>query len=357
MSEEIAILPPFKEKFSPKNFGSVSLYIKDINQISKFKNKIRVYVNISSKTFNGFKSVNVPKNVNHLLFGKNTGHTKSFLKVIKNKAPKIVEIHNRPKSALEISKSLAETKIFLFYHNDPLSFKEYSSVKKRLQILDNCHLIIFVSDFLRKRFLEGLPKNKFSKSKLIIMYNGIKPIKQVPFKNKKLNIVYVGELEKKKGFDIFLQSVTQIVDQFPNWKAHIFGKINYKFENSLNKHDRVTFHNFKNNNYVQDFLKKSSISVIPSVWNEPFGRTLIESINSGTATISSNKGGLREINKYFKTIILNKIDKKTIYIALKKLIMSNDERSFYSNNNVSGTPFTLNKITSNLDKHRSSILS
>ena len=189
------------------------------------------------------------------------------------------------------------------------------------------------------------------------MYNGIKPIKQVPFKNKKLNIVYVGELEKKIWFDIFLQWVTHFVDQFPNWKAHIFGKINYKFENSLNKHDRVTFHNFKNNNYVQDFLKKSSISVIPSVWNEPFGRTLIESINSGTATISSNKGGLREINKYFKTIILNKIDKKTIYIALKKLIMSNDERSYYSNNNVSRTPFTLNKITSNLDKHRSSILS
>ena len=40
MSEEIAILPPFKEKFSPKNFGSVSLYIKDTNEKSKFKSKI-----------------------------------------------------------------------------------------------------------------------------------------------------------------------------------------------------------------------------------------------------------------------------------------------------------------------------
>ena len=39
MSEEIAILPPFKEKFSQQNFGSVSLYIKDINQKSKFKKK------------------------------------------------------------------------------------------------------------------------------------------------------------------------------------------------------------------------------------------------------------------------------------------------------------------------------
>ena len=56
ISKEIAILPPFKEKFSPDDFGYVSLYVKDINENSKFKNKIKVYVNITSKTFKGFKS-------------------------------------------------------------------------------------------------------------------------------------------------------------------------------------------------------------------------------------------------------------------------------------------------------------
>ena len=355
MSEEIAILPPFKEKFSPKNFGSVSLYIKDINERSKFKSKIKIYVNINSKTFKGFKSVNVPKTFNHILFGKNMGHTKSFLKIIKKKVPKIIEIHNRPKSALEISKSSVGSKIFLYYHNDPFSFKYYSSIKKRTQILEKCHTIFFVSNFLKKRFLEGIPYDKSFKSKLNIIYNGVNPIKQTNFEKKKLNIVYVGELEKKKGFDIFFQSANKIVDQFPDWNVHIFGKLNNKYKNLINKHDRIIFHNFKNHNLVQEFLKESSISVIPSVWDEPFGRTLIESINAGTASISSNRGGLKEINKYFKTLILNKIDKKTIYIALKKLIMSHDERSLYSNNNVSNTPFTLNKITSTLDKHRSKL--
>ncbi len=355
MSEEIAILPPFKEKFSPKNFGSVSLYIKDINERSKFKSKIKIYVNINSKTFKGFKTVNVPKTFNHILFGKNMGHTKSFLKIIKKKTPKIIEIHNRPKSALEISKSSVGSKIFLYYHNDPFSFKYYSSIKKRTQILEKCHTIFFVSNFLKKRFLEGIPYDKSFKSKLNIIYNGVKPIKQTNFEKKKLNIVYIGELEKKKGFDIFFQSANKIVDQFPDWNVHIFGKLNNKYKNLINKHDRIIFHNFKNHNLVQEFLKESSISVIPSVWDEPFGRTLIESINAGTASISSNRGGLKEINKYFKTLILNKIDKKTIYIALKKLIMSHDERSQYSNNNVSNTPFTLNKITSTLDKHRSKL--
>ena len=357
ISEEIAILPPYKEKFSPENFGSVSLYIKDTNENSKFKNKIKIYINITSKTFKGFKSVNVPKTFHHILFGKNMGHTKSFLKIIKKKAPKIIEIHNRPKSALEISKFSPGSKLFLYYHNDPLSFKDTSSLKKRLQILENCHSIFFVSNFLKKRFLEGIPNNKLLRSKLNIIYNGVNPIKQISFEKKKLNIVYVGELEKKKGFDIFFHSANKIIDQFPNWKVHIFGKLNTNYKYLSNKHNRIIFHNFKKNNYVKEFLKKSSISVIPSVWNEPFGRTLIESINSGTATISSNKGGLKEINKFFKTLILNKIDKKTIYIALKKLIMSNDERSYYSNNNVSNTPFTLNKITSTLDNHRSKILS
>ena len=135
ISEEIAILPPYKEKFSPENFGSVSLYIKDTNENSKFKNKIKIYVNITSKTFKGFKSVNVPKTFHHIFFGKNIGHTKSFLKIIKEKAPKIIEIHNRPKSALEISKFSLGSKLFLYYHNDPLSFKDTSSLKKDFKLL------------------------------------------------------------------------------------------------------------------------------------------------------------------------------------------------------------------------------
>ena len=40
ISKEIAILPPFKEKFSPDDFGSVSLYIKDM-RIQNLKIKLK----------------------------------------------------------------------------------------------------------------------------------------------------------------------------------------------------------------------------------------------------------------------------------------------------------------------------
>ena len=39
LSNQIAILLPQKEGFSEKSFGSVSLFVKDINKKSKFKKK------------------------------------------------------------------------------------------------------------------------------------------------------------------------------------------------------------------------------------------------------------------------------------------------------------------------------
>ena len=88
---------------------------------------------------------------------------------------------------------------------------------------------------------------------------------------------------------------------------------------------------------------------MPSVWNEPFGRVLLESINAGVATITSINGGLKEIANHFKVIKIENIDKKTIYNALKKLIMSKNEITYYSNNKVSSSPFTLKKISNKLD--------
>ena len=45
---------------------------------------------------------------------------------------------------------------------------------------------------------------------------------------------------------------------------------------------------------ILNFYKKSSISVACSRWQEPFGRTAMESAAYGCATITSDRGGLTE---------------------------------------------------------------
>ena len=63
------------------------------------------------------------------------------------------------------------------------------------------------------------------------------------------------------------------------------------------KHKNLNVIGFKNNDYILNFLKKVSISVVCSRWNEPFGRTSLEAASRGSAVIISNRGGLPETAK------------------------------------------------------------
>ena len=352
LSDEISILLPFKEGFSNKNFGSVSLYVKQINENSKFLKNIKIYSHSRYQTFDKFYVEHLPKSISHLFFGKNFGHTKSFIKSLNSKKkPKIIEVHNRPKSIFQISHFLPNSKKFLFYHNDPLSFGEYSTIKSRKELINICDKICFVSKFLKERFLKELSKSHINNSKLQVIYNGVEPRKFNSRLSKKQNIVFIGELSQNKGFNFFLEAVEEICNEFKDWTADIYGK-SKTFNHSYIKNPKIHYHGFLSNDELIKQLEKSSICVVPSVWNEPFGRVLLESINAGAATITSVNGGLKEIADHFKVIKIENIDKKTIYNALKKLIMSKNEIIYYSNNNVSTSPFTLKKISNKLDSLR-----
>ena len=71
-------------------------------------------------------------------------------------------------------------------------------------------------------------------------------------------------------------------------------------------------------------LKKVSISVVPSRWDEPFGRSSLEASSRGCALIISNKGGLTETTK--DALILKNVDEINIYKEIKKLIVNNNLR-------------------------------
>ena len=101
------------------------------------------------------------------------------------------------------------------------------------------------------------------------------------------NIVFVGKLNVSKGYDIYKEAIIKILDEFKNWKAFSIGDesrsrpiINHK------RHIELGFLRHKN---VLKFLDKSEIAVVPSRWEEPFGRTALESSSRACATIISNR--------------------------------------------------------------------
>ena len=63
---------------------------------------------------------------------------------------------------------------------------------------------------------------------------------------------------------------------------------------------------FKKHNEVLSNFEKTSIAVVCSRWNEPFGRTSLEASSMGCATIITNRGGLIETTNH--PVVLKKIN-------------------------------------------------
>ena len=114
--------------------------------------------------------------------------------------------------------------------------------------------------------------------------------------NSKKNIItFIGKLNSAKGYDIFGEAILKVLNEFPNWKCVVVG--DDPREKHIFNHKNLKLYSFKDNSFVLNLLKKASISVACSRWDEPFGRTSLEACSMGCATIITNKGGLIETTK------------------------------------------------------------
>ena len=89
-------------------------------------------------------------------------------------------------------------------------------------------------------------------------------------------------------------------------------------------HKRLYKLGFKEHKEVINIYKKTSIAVVCSRWEEPFGRTSLEAAANGCAVIISNKGGLPET--ITNGIILKNLTVNEIYKNIKDLIFNHKKR-------------------------------
>ena len=312
MKKKIAIVLPYKEIFSKNYAGAASIWVKDYNDLSKLSEETLIYGNLNKKLkpiTKNFKNINLKPSV----FSKNKIYINSFYKDYLKNNFDIIEIHNRPEYLNFLINKKISSKIIFFFHNNPKEIRGSKTPSERMQILNNTHKIFFVSKWTMGKFFEDLPfKNK---ANCEILYPSIK--KPTTFnKRKKKQIVFTGKLNSSKGFDLFGQAVIKILDKFPDWKAKIAG--NEPREKYNFKHKNLKVYNWLPHQKILDLYSESSISVVPSRWEEPFGRTSMESAANGCATITSSRGGLPET--FNNNLILKKLTSNQIFFLLKKLI-------------------------------------
>ena len=327
MKKEIAILLPYKESYHEDSAGAASIWVKDYLIKSKLKKSTVVYGNLKNKNkplTNNFKSLDI----NTGILSKNISYTSKLYKENLKQKFKIIEIHNRPESLVYLIKKKVKSKLIFVFHNNPQDLRSSSTVRERVFIAENTDQIYFVSNWVKNKFFEGLPYTH--RNNCEILYPAIDPIKKFP---KKENIIiFSGKLNSSKGYDIFGSAVIKILKKFKNWRAVAIG--NEPREKFYFKHDRFKEIDWIKHKEMLHYYKKSSIAVVPSKWQEPFGRTAMESAAYGCATITSKKGGLPET--FSNPIFIHKVNSFELFekikflINNKKLIKKIQKRNFNS---------------------------
>jgi glycosyltransferase involved in cell wall biosynthesis len=346
---KISILLPYKENYSINYAGAVSLFINDTTKLSKFKKNIRIFGSTDFKSILSKNYTNIELNKSSLLQSQSRIYVNRFIELQKNINADIIEIHNRP-NYLKFIKKL-NTKIVLYFHNDPLEMAGSEKVKDRLNLLEICEKIIFNSYWSKNRFIIGLD-NFYKSSKKLEVINQSTNKPKIDFTKKDKIITFVGKLNSAKGYDLFGGAILKILKKYKDWSAIVAGDEHR--EKLIFKHKNLKVLGFQAHKKILRILEKTSIAVACSRWEEPFGRTSLEASSRGCAVIISDRGGLKET--ITDGIIIKKNSINNIFNAMDNLIKNKKELLNLQKRSYKNFYLT-NKYTSKkIDTYRANLL-
>ncbi|MGN1124808.1 MAG: glycosyltransferase family 4 protein [Candidatus Gastranaerophilaceae bacterium] len=117
----------------------------------------------------------------------------------------------------------------------------------------------------------------------------------------KVRFVYLGTLSEQKG-------IRWLIDSFNDLKAgaavlFIAGKGDLQdyVEQESQKNQSIKYMGFLSEPEVSKLLTESDVLICPSLWEEPFGRVVLDAYKHVMPVISSNMGALPELVKDEKT--------------------------------------------------------
>jgi glycosyltransferase involved in cell wall biosynthesis len=240
----------------------------------------------------------------------------AYFKVVDNVS--IVFIHNNFylfSPFLLLFLNFLNFKVVLTIHNyrlfeeDLLSLNSSFSIKKASRFITKkifflLNLERFISCFVvPSPHFFPLFKNDLSIEKVLV----IPPVvwdRKKNNKRKKKNssrekfIFYAGRISKEKGIVELVQAMNHIPEPLivsgngPLLKCFLKMKSSGKFKN-------VFFTGNLNHNQLRHLLRKAALTVVPSIWNEPFGQIVVQAMEENSTLLLSEKNAFREITKNY----------------------------------------------------------
>ncbi len=149
--------------------------------------------------------------------------------------------------------------------------------------------------------------NKFFPDEYSIVPNGVdtghfrpdvKPLEE--YLDGKLNILFIGRLEKRKGLDYLLDAYQQVKREIPDSRLLVVGpgiRLRKKYEKRVARRgiEDVIFIGYATYGDLPRYYKTADIVCCPATGWESFGIVLIEAMAVGTPVVASNISGYASV--------------------------------------------------------------
>ncbi len=260
-------------------------------------------------------------------------------------------LENRPGFAMKLRKA-TQTKIIIHLENDFLN----NEVAHHREIYDIASLLINTSSYITSR-VKTINQHD---TKSVTVLNGIDTqlfYDALPISRQEINmsdedfiIVYSGRLTEEKGILELVKSLL-CFQEIKNIKLLIIGasfygkdKSSTPFMEELIKTaqpiiDSVRFTGFVNYKQIPSYLKAADLAVVPSMWEEPFGLTVVEAMAAGLPLITTRSGGIPEICEGAATIVNRAKIIEELYQSISDLYHHPEKRQAMSQASLERSTF------------------
>jgi len=230
-----------------------------------------------------------------------------------------VIFYNRPKYLPLVAQAAPKSRFLLSMHNEMFLPNKIDPDTAR-SCLERVEAVVTVSKFIADGIAKLFPEYK---NKLNPVYAGVdlerfqprwasgaverraKLLAKYGLEGKKI-VLYVGRLSEKKGPDVLLSALPQVVEQHPSAVLLLVGSKWYgsneknQYVRQLKKQakslgDSVQLTGFIFPDKIQDYFLLGDIFVCSSQWEEPLARVHYEAMATGLSIITTVRGGNPEV--------------------------------------------------------------
>lgn len=130
---------------------------------------------------------------------------------------------------------------------------------------------------------------------------------------------YIGRLVPEKGVELLLKACAAL--RGGGWRLLLAGGGRPEYVSELQQQFRDPRIEWIGFTPSQQFFSQIDVCIVPSVWEEPLGRTVLEALSAGKLVLCSDQGGLPEAAALAKSVWLFSVTDKTALTTMLEQVL------------------------------------